>query len=130
MFWSAGTAMSISVHFRVSLCTTSNIWPIMFQHFVCVDSHVPGNPHFSIFCGWQGLMVISLVITLYPILPVHLPVYPQGHLVVTLPILSLSKLLASTDNVSYCFSGISTQSTLKFFRMTSVMVILFSVLVV
>ena len=35
----------------------SNIWPIMLQHFVCVDSHVPSNPHFSIFCDWQGLMV-------------------------------------------------------------------------
>ena len=79
----------------------------MFQNFVCVDSNVPGNPHFSIFCGWQGLMLIPLVIILYPILPAHLPVYPQGHLVVALPILSLGKLLASTDNVSYCFSGIS-----------------------
>ena len=33
--------------------------------FVDVDSHVPSDPHFSIFCDWQGLMVIPLVSTLY-----------------------------------------------------------------
>ena len=83
----------------------------VLQHFVCVDSHVPGNPHYFIFCNWQGLMVIPLVSKLYPILPAHPPVYPQDHLVMALPILSLGKLLASTDIVSYCFSGISSSSS-------------------
>ena len=65
----------------------------MLQHFVCVDIRVPDNPHFSIFCDWQGLMVIPLVSTHYPILPAHLSVYPQGHHVVTLPIRSLVRFL-------------------------------------
>ena len=96
MFWSAGTTMSLSVHLCVSLYALDfwpmmhcNFWPIMLQHFVCEDSGVPGYPYFSIFCDWQGLMVIPLVSTPYPILPAHLPVYPQGHHVVTLPIRSL-----------------------------------------
>jgi len=92
----------------------SNIWLIMLQHFVCVDSHAPGNPHVSIFFDWQGLTVIPLVSTLYSILA-HLPVYLQGHPVRTRPMLSLGKLLASFDNVSYCFRGISTQSAQRCF---------------
>ena len=65
----------------------------MLQYLVCVDSHVPGDSHFSIFFNWQGLMVIPFVSTLYPIFPTHLPVYPQGHLVVALPILILHPLI-------------------------------------
>ena len=66
--------------------------------------------YFSIFYNWQELMVIPFFRTVYPIFPTQLPVYPQGHLVVALPILILGKLLASTDNVPHCFSGFSTQS--------------------
>ena len=80
----------------------------MLQYLVCVDSHVSGDSHFSIFYNWQGLMVIPFVSTLYPIFPTHLPVYPQGHLVVALPILILAKLLASTGNVPHCFSELFT----------------------
>ena len=39
-----------------------------------------------------------------------LSVPAQGHFVVAPPILFLGKLLASTDNVPYCFSGLSAQS--------------------
>ena len=72
MLWSASTAMSISAHFCVSLCTRIISGRLCF-------SHVLGNPHFSIFCSWQGLMVIPLVIRLDPILPAHLPVYPLSY---------------------------------------------------
>ena len=84
---------------------------VCFQYLVCVDSHVPGDSHFPIFYNWQGLMVIPFIITVNPIFPTHLSVYPEGHLVVALPILILGKLLASTDNVPHCFSGFSPQST-------------------
>ena len=41
--------------------------------------------------NWHGLTVIPPVTTLYSILPAYFPVYPQGHLVAGLPILSSGK---------------------------------------
>ena len=83
----------------------SNIWPILLQHFVGVDSHVTSNSHFSIFFifhDWQGLqlMVIPLVSTLYPILPAHLPVYPQGHPFMVLPVLLFFFFLQEAYHIS------------------------------
>ena len=76
----------------VQLCRLSiHSWPIVLQSLICVNSCVPSNPHFSILCDWQWLMVIPLVVTLYPVLNAYLPVYPHDYLVMALPILSLDK---------------------------------------
>ena len=87
----------------------------MPQDLVCVDSHVPGNPHFSVFYNCQGLTDISSVSTIQAdpgVFPAHLPEYPQGQLVVALLILILDKLLAFIDNVPHCFSGFPTHHLL------------------
>ena len=41
-----------------------DFWSIMPQDLVCVDSHVPGKPHFSIFYNCQGLTDIPSVNTI------------------------------------------------------------------
>ena len=86
MYWPAGTAMSISVHF-FAFMHKGNIYPIMLQHFVCMSQVILTSPFSAI---GQGSWLYHLWVQLYPILPAHLPVYPQGHPVVTFPYDTLS----------------------------------------
>ena len=129
MFWSAGTAMSIRVHFCVSLCTRVISGRLCFNTCLCRSQVTRTSPFSATGKGWINpcqlqkmekyespgtytvLMVIPFVSTPYPLLPKHLLRYPRAHLGVALPILTLGKLLVSTNNVPHCFSGFSTQST-------------------
>ena len=70
MFWSAGTAMSISVHSCVSFRTRVISGRYVIQLLVCVNSHVPGDANVSILYDCQRLMVVLFIGTfyMYPIL--------------------------------------------------------------